>query len=291
MTKVKAPFFVCHRPDRWIHPTSIRHLELNGYVTTDYLLEIAKTSNVLERLKSDCNLEHSDDLSKIFEVNRGHLKEVDLCRYQFTDNEVKSLSFCGQLEVLGLDCSSLAPESLQKLTRLQNLRVLKVELSEQCFAPSHITEFLANLHKLETLSLTYDGIFDDTTLKSVARLTHLRDLQLHIKNELPIATERGMFEVFSRCINLRTLAVKLPFLMDDREYQDEWSDQLHPNLKFLLFGFHLLSETTVKMMLHRSPALRACIQRDDLYVKADTTYAEKVEFCGTDSVIPPVTIL
>ena len=296
LTKVKAPFFVCHRPDRWIRPTSIRHLEPNGYVTTDYLLEIAKTSNVLERLKSDCNLEHSDDLTKIFEVNRGHLKEVDLCRYQFTDSEVKSLSFCDQLQGLGMDCSGLAPDSLQRLTRFRNLRLLKVELSEQFFAPSDVTEFLAYFDKLETLSLTYNGTFDDTIFESVARLTQLQDLTLNSATSLFSATNQGFFKVYSRCVNLRRLVVKVPCIIDpEQDNQEEWPNQLPPNLKFLVVRFEHLKLIPLRMMLHRSPALRASIQSGNLYVKADTTYAEMVEFCRTvdipETQLPRVTIL
>ena len=40
--------------------------------------------------------------------------------------------------------------------------------------------------QLEALSLTYDGNFDDTMLKSVAKLTQLLDLTLYRLSKMPI---------------------------------------------------------------------------------------------------------
>ncbi len=55
----------------------------------------------------------------------------------------RSLSFCSQIEILALDCSQVSPAVLMSVLLLQNLRVLKVELSKISFKPNDVTQFLA----------------------------------------------------------------------------------------------------------------------------------------------------
>jgi hypothetical protein len=55
----------------------------------------------------------------------------------------RSLSFCSQIEILGLDCSQVSPAVLMSVLLLPNLRVLKVELSKISFKPNDVTQFLA----------------------------------------------------------------------------------------------------------------------------------------------------
>jgi hypothetical protein len=133
---------------------SLKHLELNGYPTTSYILEIGQTTSKLERLKSTSTLAHSEGMKFLFQANKNSLKEVQLSGYQCSDNDIKSLSSCQKLEILSLDCSRVSPVSLEAISHLENLVVLKLELSKLSFAPQDIVHFMSlQQHKVYTVQL------------------------------------------------------------------------------------------------------------------------------------------
>ena len=262
----------------WIHPTSIRHLELNGAITSSYLVKIAQTTNTLETLRSKVKLQNEERMRYVLNANRSSLKEVDLQHYEACVCDVREISSCAKLEVLSLDCSDIAPPVLNILSGLQNLRVLRLELYRQLIDTRGIAQFVVNQNEvLETLSLTYDGNLDDSVMKSVAKLTQLRSLTLSCKLGPSAVTSRGFCEVFTGCVNLTSLFFRMQITASHQQEQPQQrinslSNLSHPNLKYIRPGNGgFLTSQEIGRMLKRSPAMRACHQGEVIFVKSDTT--------------------
>ena len=58
--------------------------------------------------------------------------------------------------ILGHVTRIVFPESLKTFSRLQNLRVLKIELSQNFFVPADVVNFIENLNKVN-----YNAIDDN----------------------------------------------------------------------------------------------------------------------------------
>ena len=263
---------------KWKHPTSIKNLELNGNPTTSYLLEIGSTTTKLERIKSTSPLEYSDEMASLFSANQETLREVNLCGYKCSNNDIQSLSNCKGLQVLSLDCSNITPDSLQLLSKLENLQILKIEVSEKLFSPEDIIEFLTIQNKLQTLSLRYNGRFNDSIMDALTKLPHLNDLTLS-SHGISDVTDRGFFNLVSHCINLERLILYFPIHNDwkqDEEFGSiDWLTLQPPNLKYLLTG-NIESENTniIKTMMRPFSSLRCWLYDDTLFLKSATTWGE-----------------
>ena len=263
---------------KWKHPTSIKNLELNGNPTTSYLLEIGSTTTKLERIKSTSPLEYSDEMASLFSANQETLREVNLCGYKCSNNDIQSLSNCKGLQVLSLDCSNITPDSLQLLSKLENLQILKIEVSEKLFSPEDIIEFLTIQNKLQTLSLRYNGRFNDSIMDALTKLPHLNDLTLS-SHGISDVTDRGFFNLVSHCINLERLILYIPIHNDwkqDEEFGSiDWLTLQPPNLKYLLTG-NIESENTniIKTMMRPFSSLRCWLYDDTLFLKSATTWGE-----------------
>jgi len=141
---------------------------------------------------------------------------------------------------------------------------MKWPLTFQCF-------------QVETLRLTYDGIYDDSIMGAVAKLAQLKELTFCSKSDCSDVTICGFFDVFSRCANLKSLKLKIPISIVDVEQEalfeaQDWSKLHQPNLRYLLPGDGKLLQTkAIRAMMRRSSGLKCCLQDNKLFVKSDTT--------------------
>ena len=278
LTKIVASPLMDDTGYSWIHRTSIQHLELHGAITSPYLVKIAQTTSMLETLRSTVKLQNDDGMRDVLITNSSSLKEIDLRHYEACISDVRAISSCTKLQVLSLDCSEIAPSVLKLLSGLQNLRVLRIELYRRLIDAAGIAQFVENQNKvLETLSLTYDGNLDDSVMKSVAKLTQLKSLNLCSKLGPSAVTSRGFNEVFTGCTNLTTLFFRMQINSGHLQEQprqriNSMSNLSHHNLKFLMPGNgSFLTQQEISLMLGRSPAMRACHQGKFIFVKSDTT--------------------
>ncbi len=148
--------------------TNLKKLELNIRIFdnsnkasfSDYLVQIAMTSNKLECLKSENRMKNSKAMLTFLLAKKNTLKKLQLPNYRCSEEDFETLtSNCDKIEELELDCSDISRQSIQKVFKLTNLSSLQIASMSSALSVDFVEKCIRSLPKLETLHLRFKNSY------------------------------------------------------------------------------------------------------------------------------------